>query len=47
MHGLIVMHHVVEDVSQDALRAGVAALGAAVGLTDLAAAQDGSQPGQN
>jgi hypothetical protein len=30
MHGLIVMHHVVEDVSQDALRTGVAALGAAV-----------------
>jgi hypothetical protein len=30
MHGLIVMHHVVEHVSQDALRAGVAALGAAV-----------------
>jgi AcrR family transcriptional regulator len=30
MHGLIVMHHVVEDVSQDALRIGVAALGAAV-----------------
>lgn len=30
MHGLIVMHHLVEDVSQDALRRGVAVLGAAV-----------------
>ncbi len=30
MHGLIVMHHVVEDVSADALRTGLALLGAAV-----------------
>jgi hypothetical protein len=30
MQGLIVMHHLVEDVSQDALRSGVAVLGAAV-----------------
>jgi hypothetical protein len=29
MHGLIVMHHVVDDVPADALRTGVALLGAA------------------
>ena len=37
MHGLIVMHHLVEDVSQDALRSGVAVLGAAVAEPNLSA----------
>jgi AcrR family transcriptional regulator len=32
MHGLIVMHHLVSDVSADALRSGVALLGAAAEL---------------
>jgi AcrR family transcriptional regulator len=38
MHGLIVMHHLVEDVSQDALRSGVAVLGAAVAEPNPSAA---------
>ena len=35
MHGLIVMHHLVADVSPDALRTGVALLGAATDLNRL------------
>ena len=30
MHGLIVMHHIVDDVPADALRKGLSLLGAAV-----------------
>jgi hypothetical protein len=31
MHGLIVMHHVVDDVPAHTLRTGIALLGAAIG----------------
>ena len=34
MHGLIVMHHLVTDISADALRSGVAVLGAAAHLDE-------------
>jgi hypothetical protein len=37
MHGLIVMHHLVDDVPADALRNGLSLLGAAVDLCTLAA----------
>ena len=45
MHGLIVMHHIVDDVPTDALRKGLSLLGAAVvGPYTLPATQQEGQP---
>ena len=45
MHGLIVMHHLVADISADALRSGVALLGAAAHLNQpLATPPQEAQP---
>jgi hypothetical protein len=45
MHGLIVMHHLVDDVPADALRNGLSLLGAAVvGPYTLPATQQEGQP---
>jgi hypothetical protein len=35
MHGLIVMHHLVDDVSADSLLRGLSPLGAATGIPPL------------